>query len=100
MRLIHQPLQVVDETFPAVLGVLIVATHVNRLLRTHLLAESAEDAAKFVDLEHEWIAVPLLVLARNELDAVRGTDGRAKSAGDAAKRCLTVRAIPLSAARM
>src|SRR4051794_23939697 len=83
MRLRHQALQVIHEAFPAVLGVLVMTTDVNRLLRTHLLAVAAEDAAELVDLEHERIAISLLVLAGHELDAVRRADGGTQTAGDA-----------------
>src|SRR4051812_3266503 len=83
MRLRHQPLEVVHEPFAAELGVLVVSTHVDRLLRAHLLAIAAEDAAELVDLEYEGIAIALLVLARHELDAVGRADGRAETAGDA-----------------
>src|SRR5262245_20288556 len=78
MRLRHQPLEVVDEAFAAVVRVLIVPADVNRLFWADLLAVAAEDAAELVDLEHEWIAISLLVLSRHELDAVgrahRGTE--------------------------
>src|ERR1700682_6103130 len=72
MRLIHQSLQIVDKAFPAVLGILVVAPEVDCLLGADFLTESAEDAAKLVDLENEGITIPFLVLAGNELDAVRG----------------------------
>src|SRR5678815_990764 len=83
VRLCHQPLEIVDEPLAAVLRVLVVPTDVDRFLRTHFLAVAAEDAAELVDLEHERVAVALLVLTRHELDAVRGADGRAQPARDA-----------------
>src|SRR6478752_7443125 len=83
MRLGRQPLEVVDEPLAAVLRVLVVPTDVDRFLRAHLLAVAAEDAAELVDLEHERVAVPLLVLAGHELDAVGRADARAEAAGDA-----------------
>src|ERR1700737_3086367 len=73
VRLIHQALQVVDEPLPAVFRVLVMPADVDRLFRTNLLTVAAEDAAEFVDLEDERVAVAFLVLARHELDAVRGT---------------------------
>src|SRR6266566_4083549 len=82
MRLIHQTLQVVDESVPAVLGVLVVAPNVNRLLRTYFLAVPAEDAAEFIDLEDQWISVPFFVFPGDQLDAIRRTYGRTKAAGD------------------
>ena len=57
VRLRHQPLEVVDETLAAVLGVLVVPADVDRLFRADFLAVAAEDAAELVDLEHERIAV-------------------------------------------
>ena len=63
MRLRHEPLEIVDKTFPAVLGVLVVAADVNSLLRTNLLAVATENAPELVDLEDQRIAVPFLVLA-------------------------------------
>src|SRR5688572_22503501 len=80
MRLRHEPLEVVHEPFTAVLRVLVVPPDVNRFLGTHFLTVPAENAAELVDLEHERISVALLVLARHELDAVRGTHGRAQPA--------------------
>src|SRR2546423_2948167 len=82
VRLIHQALQVVDKAIPAILGILVMASDVDRLLRTNLLTVAAEDAAKFVDLEDERVAVPFLVLARHQLDAVRRADRRTQTAGD------------------
>src|SRR6185437_3155832 len=83
MRLRHQPLEVVDEALAAVFGILIVASDMDRFFRTHLLAVAAEDAAELVDLEHERIAIAILVLAGHELDAVGRADRRTESAGDA-----------------
>src|SRR6185436_1316734 len=77
MRLIHQPLQIVDESLAAVLRVLVMPSDVNRLFGAHLLAVTAEDAPELVDLEHERIAIAFLVLAGNELDAVGRAHGRA-----------------------
>src|SRR5690606_26386277 len=68
---------------PAVLRVLVVTAQVNGLLRTHLLAVAAEDAAELVNLEDQGIAVPFLVFARNQLDAVRRAHRRTQPAGDA-----------------
>src|SRR5690349_13039583 len=83
MRLRHQALEVIDETGAAVLRILIMTPEVNGLLGTHFLAIPAENAAEFIDLEHERIAIPFLILARHELDAVRRAHRRAESAGDA-----------------
>src|SRR4051812_16030775 len=83
MGLRHQPLEVVHEALAGVFRVLVVPANVDRLLRTHFLAVAAEDAAELVDLEHQRIAVALLVLARHQLDAVGRTDGRAQPARDA-----------------
>src|SRR5688572_27294350 len=83
MRLRHQALEVVDVSLAAVLRVLEMAADVDRFLGTDLLAIAAENAAELVDLEQERIAIALLVLARNQLDAIRRTDRRAESAGDA-----------------
>src|ERR1700687_1462857 len=85
LRLIHQTLQVVDEAFPAILGILVMASDVDRLFRTNFLAKAAEDATKLVDLEDERVAVALLVLARYQLDAVRRTDRRTESTGDTSR---------------
>src|ERR1700741_4308962 len=83
MRLIHQPLQVIDETFAAVLRVLVMAADTGCFLRAGFLAVATEDAAEFVDLENERVAIPFLILAGHELDAVGGTDRRAETASDA-----------------
>src|SRR5688572_26188331 len=83
MSLRRQPLEVVDEARPAVFGVLVMPANVDRFFRTDLLTVAAEDAPELVDLEDQGIAVSFLVLARHELDAVRGTDGRTEAAGDA-----------------
>src|SRR3982751_1468251 len=83
VRLRGEPLEVVDEALPAVLGVLVVATDVDRLLRTDLLTVAAEDAAELVDLEQQRVAVPVLVLAGHKLDAVRRADRGAEAAGHA-----------------
>src|SRR5205085_5198922 len=83
MRLRHHPLQVVDELFAAVFGVLVMPSQVDRLFRADLLAIAAEDAAELIDLEHERIPIAILVLTRNELDAVRWTYRRTQTAGDA-----------------
>ena len=64
MGLRLEPLQVVHEAAPAVLGVLEVHAHVDRLLGADLLAVAAEDAAELVDLVDQRVAVALLVLAR------------------------------------
>src|SRR5437016_7375696 len=83
MGLRHQPLEVVDEPFAAVFRILIVPPDVDRLFRAHLLAIAAENAAELVDLEDEWIAVAVLVLTWNELDAIRRAYRWAQTAGDA-----------------
>src|SRR4051812_15440551 len=83
MRLRHQPLEVIHEPFAAVLGVLVMTPDVNRLLRADFLAIAAEDAAEFVDLEDQWIAIALLVFTRHQLDAVRRTDRWTQSAAHA-----------------
>src|SRR5882672_3276851 len=84
MRLIHQPLQVIDEALAAVLRILVVASHVDRLFGANLLTVATEDAAELIDLEHEQIPIPFLVLSRNELDTVRGTHCRTEAARDTA----------------
>src|SRR5687768_14282982 len=99
MRLVHQALKIVHESLAAVLGILVVTPDVNRFLRADLLAVSAEDAAEFVDLENERIAVPFFVLPRYELDAIGGTYRRAQATGDALRLARfrgqhTVRAAP------
>src|SRR3954471_10737600 len=96
MRLRHQPLEIVDESLAAVLRVLVVATDVNRLLGTHLLAVPAEDAAEFVDLEDQRIAISRLVLTRDELDAVRRADRRTQAATDALRLAIFGRQHPVS----
>src|SRR5205809_3864330 len=83
MRLGHQPLQVVHEPLARVLGVLVVPAHVNRFFGADLLAVAAENTAELVDLEHERIAISLLVLARNQLDTVGRTHRGTQSARDA-----------------
>ena len=65
MRLRHQALEIVDETLARVLGVLVVPADVDRFLRTHFLAVAAENAAEFVDLVDQRIAVALFVFARD-----------------------------------
>src|SRR5205085_10470002 len=82
MRLRHQALEIVHEPLSAVFRVFVMPADVNRLLRTHLLAVAAEDAAELVDLEQQRIPVAVLVLARYELDAVRRAHGRAEAARD------------------
>jgi hypothetical protein len=75
-----QALEVVDEAIARVFGVLVVHADVNRLFRTHLLAVAAEDATEFVDLVDQRVAVPLVVFAGYQLDAVAdrsATAGRA-----------------------
>src|SRR6185312_66231 len=79
----HQPLEVVNETLAAVFRVLIVPSDVDRFLRAHLLAVAAEDATELVDLEHERVAVAVLVLTRHELDAIGRAHRRTESARDA-----------------
>src|ERR1041385_6452444 len=94
----RQPLEVVHEAVAAVLGVLVVHAHVDRLLGAHFLAVAAEDAPELVDLVDERVAVPLLVLARDQLDAVGGADLRAEAAGDALGAPLLVSQHPVGAA--
>src|SRR3954463_11643313 len=83
MRLRHQPLQIVDESLAAVLGIFEVTSDVNRFLGADFLTVAAEDAAEFVDLEEQRIAIAVLVFTRHELDAIRRTDSRAETASDA-----------------
>src|SRR3954465_15889811 len=83
MRLRHQPLQIVDESLAAVLGIFEVTSDVNRFLGADFLTVAAEDAAEFVDLEEQRIAIAILVLTRHELDAIRGADSRAETASNA-----------------
>src|SRR5437762_4918340 len=85
MRLIHKPLQIVDESLATVLGVLVVPPDVNGLLGADFLTVAAKDATELVDLEHQRIAIPFLVLARHELDAVGRTYGRTETTGDASR---------------
>src|SRR5581483_1059108 len=80
VRLRDEPLEVIDEPFPTVVGILVVPADVDRFLRAHFLAVAAEDAAELVDLEHERIAITLLVFAGHELDAVGRADGRTETA--------------------
>src|SRR5690348_7785078 len=80
MGLGAQPLEIVDESVARILGILVVHAHVDRFLRAHLLAVAAEYAAELVDLVDQRIAVPVLVFAGHELDAIRGTDLRAQPA--------------------
>src|SRR6266404_3721896 len=82
MRLRREPLEIVNESLPAVLCVLIMPADVNRLFGTHFLTISTEDAAELVDLENEWIAIPFFVFTWHELDAVRWTHGRTEPTGD------------------
>src|SRR5438132_14422490 len=83
MRLSAQPLQIVDEPVARVLRVLVMHPNMDRLLGAHLLAVAAEHAAKLVDLVDQRVAVAVLVLSRDELDAVRRTDLGTYAAGDA-----------------
>src|SRR5512138_508556 len=99
MRLRHQPLEIVHEPFAAVLRVLVVPPDMNRLFRADFLAVATEDAAELIDLEHERIAVALLVFAWYELDAVGRAHCRAETARDAFRlaglgREHTMRATP------
>src|SRR2546426_654425 len=71
MRLSAQPLQIVDEPVARVLRVLVMHPNMDRLLGAHLLAVAAEHAAKLVDLVDQRVAVAVLVLSRDELDADR-----------------------------
>src|ERR1043166_5180902 len=98
MRLRRQALEIVDEAVARVLGVLVVHADVNCFLRAHFLAVAAEDAAELVNLVNQRIAVALLVLAGNELDAVRGTDLRAQSARHTLRSALLVGEHPVRAA--
>src|SRR6266496_4116183 len=90
MRLRRQALEIVDEPVARILGVLVVHPDVDRLLGAHFLAVAAEDAAELVDLVDQRIAVALFILARHELDAVRGADLRAETARHAPRSALTV----------
>src|SRR2546423_13314169 len=83
MRLIHQSLQIVNEALPAVLRVLVVPSDVNCFFRTYFLTVAAEDATELIDLEHERISIPFLVLAGHQLDAVGRADSGTQSAGNA-----------------
>src|SRR5688572_8728928 len=82
MGLRDEPLEIVDESVATVLRVLVVAADVNRFFRADFLAVAAEDAAELVDLEHERIAIALLVLPGHELDAICRAHRRAEPARD------------------
>src|SRR2546423_1867123 len=84
VRLIHQALQIVNESFAAVFRVLVMPTEVDRFLGTNLLAVPAENATELIDLEHQRVTIPFLVLSWHELDTVGGTYGRTKSARNTA----------------
>src|ERR1043165_5332660 len=81
MHLGAQPLEVIDEAVAAVLRVLVVHADVDRFFGADFLAVAAEDAAEFVDLIDQRIAIAGFVLARDQLDAVGGADLRAYPAG-------------------
>jgi len=83
MFLFHEPVQVVDEPVPSVLGVFEVNPDVNGLYRADLLTHPAEDAAELVDLVHDGISVTLVVFSPDKADAVGGTDRGAEPAGHA-----------------
>src|SRR4029077_1977172 len=74
-----------------------VYAHVDGFLGTYLLAVPAEDATELVDLVDERIAVPLLVLAGDELDAISRADLGAETAGDALRAPLLVGEHPVGA---
>src|SRR5437899_5865203 len=90
MRLRRQPLEIIDEPVARVFRVLVVHADVNRLFGAHFLAVAAEDAAELVDLVDQRIAVSRFVLARYELDAIRGANLWAQAAGDAFGAALLV----------
>src|SRR5665213_4329309 len=98
MRLRRQALEVVDETLATVLGILVVPSEVDRLLRADFLAVAAEDAPELINLEHERKAIPFLVFARHELDAVGRADLRAEPTRDALRLSRLVREHPVRAA--
>src|SRR6266581_3266833 len=90
VRLRAQPLQVVHEAVARVLGVFVVHADVDRLFGADFLAVAAEDAAELVDLVDQRVAVPVLVLPRDQLDAVGRADLRAQAAGHALGAALLV----------
>src|SRR3970040_1763668 len=65
-----EPFQVVDESIPAVLGVLVVNPDVDRFLGADFLAVAAEDAPKLIDLVDQRVAIAVLVFPWDQLDAV------------------------------
>src|SRR5439155_12662997 len=63
------------------------------VLRARIDAQAADDAAQLVDLEPHRVLLDglVLVLARLDVDALRGTRRRAHVAGDAARRSVDAR---------
>src|SRR2546423_14362503 len=98
VRLIHQALQIVNESFTAVFRVLVMPTEVDRFLGTNFLAVPAENATELIDLEHQRVTIPFLVLSWLELDAVGGPYRRTKSARDPARLARLSREHALRAA--
>ena len=90
MDLGAEPLEIVDETVPAVFGVLVVDPDVNRLLGADFLAVAAEDAAELVNLLDQRIPVALGILTGNQFDAVGRADLGAEPAGHALGPALLV----------
>ncbi len=83
MVLLHETIQIVNESVPGVLRVLEVDPDVNGLHRAYLLAHPAEDATELVDLVHDGVPIPLVVFPADKTDAVGGADGGAQTAGHA-----------------
>lgn len=99
MVLLHEPVQVVDEPFTRILGVLEVPSDVDGLDGANLLAHAAEYAAELVDLEYDGVSVALIVLATDEPDTISRTHRRTEAAGHALGTSIgvylhTVRAAP------
>src|SRR5262245_1470134 len=90
MILRHESVQVVNETLARVLRILVILPDVNRFHRTDFLAHAAEDAAELIDLVHDRVAVALVVLTGNELDAVGRADRWAEAAGHTLRAAVRV----------
>jgi hypothetical protein len=61
MGLSAETLQIVHESVPLELRVLVVDTDVYGLFGAHLLAVTTEHTAELIDLVDQWIAVPFFI---------------------------------------